>query len=221
VIADPCQIAAGPRSTGEHSAAYHQHWVVAAIVALVVFLAAGFTAATRPATGSAPGAITLSSTTTPLADGGTTVDFVNGITLTVAPGWRVFTSNHTGIWARNSDRTASIAVVTGHPHTPDIASEMAWLINQDITTNGYMNVVQDPSSEGVQTVQGKHFTQELLVGYTGNRQTDQGTQQLYGIWTELFNSATQQDAFIDLRAASMETLAAAIPDAKRMTGSIL
>jgi hypothetical protein len=214
--------AAEPKSTGAHRAGRCPHRaVVAATVVLVVLLATGITAAIRPATGSAHGAVTLSSTMTPLADGGTTGNYTNGITLTLAPGWTIMNSNKGGIWARNSGNTASIEIDTGHPHAPDINGDLAWLISADIDANGYTNVVQQPSAGGVQTVQGKHFTQQLMVDYTANQQLLIGTKQLFGIWMGLFNLSTQQDAFIDLRAPSVEDLGLAIPDAKRMIGSIL
>ena len=65
---------------------------------------------------------------TPLADGGTTVNYTNGITLTLAPGSTIMNSNKGGIWAHNSGNTASIEIDTGHPHAPDINGDLASLI---------------------------------------------------------------------------------------------
>jgi len=73
----------------------------------------------------------------------------------------------------------------------------------------------------VQTVQGNNFTQSLQVNYTVNRETDQGTMQLYGIWVTLFNASTQIAGFIDFRAISPDAFQAALPDAKSMLASIL
>jgi len=220
--------------------------VVAAIIAVVVIVAAGITAAvvfrgpstppkpphptglvptTHTAAATHPGIVSgnvvLASTGKPLAAGGVTVNFINGVTLTVAPGWTVYKAWDTGVWAHNSDNTVLIEITTGHSHAPDINQELVWETNDAIRTNGLTNVVQDLSDEGVQTVQGKNFNEQLFAGYSANYQGDQGTIQVCGVWMDLFNLSTQQNAFIDLRAADPDTLRTAVPDAKSMIASIL
>ena len=69
------------------------------------------------------------------------------------------------------------------------------MAGQDTLRSGLTNVVEEP--QGVQTVQGNNFTQSLQVNYTADRQTHQGTMQLYGIWVTLFNASTQIVGFID------------------------
>jgi hypothetical protein len=219
--------------------------VVAAIIAVIVVLAAGVTAAVvfrgpstppkpphpsglvptthqaaaiRPSSGFR--GIVLASTTTPLA-GGVTVNFINGVSLTVAPGWTVYKSWNTGVWMHNSDNSVLLEISVGHAHAPDINGELTWQINDEINLNGLTNVVQARSEEGVQAVQGKNFTQQLFTGYSANHQGDQGTTQICGVWMALFNVSTQQNAFIDIRAANTDALGAAVPDAKSMVASLL
>lgn len=230
--------------------------VVATIIAVVVIVAAGVTAAVvfsgpstqpkppRPGPGAVVptthaaasfhtgigqrggyplGDVALASTTTSLAaGGGATVNFPDGVTLTVAPGWTITSSGQTSVWlsyAAGSPLSTQMEAVSGHENTPDIGQESGYMINQAIGLLGLTNVVQDP--QGVQTVQGNNFTQDLVVGYTANRQTNQGTTQLYGIWMTLFNPSAQISGFIDLEAGSTDALNAALLDAKSMIASML
>jgi hypothetical protein len=221
--------------------------VVAAIIAVVVILAAGITAAvasrgpsTRPKPpnpsglvpttthkaaaihpGVVSGRVVLASTSTPLADGGTLVNFTDGVSATIAPGWRIAATGNTDVWADEVNGTAQIELGSGKPHAPDISGDLAWMINESITVLGYTNVVQQPSGDGVQAVQGKNFTQMLTVGYTADTQTNQGTVAVIGVWMDLFNPSTQLEGFVDLRANSQGDLNAAIPDAKNMIASML
>lgn len=202
------------------------------ITGAVVILAAGITAGvvipapvltTHVALNHSrtPGNVRLASTTSVLADGSVTVNFLGGVTLTVAPGWTIDKSWGSGIWAHNTGNTAQIGISFGKSHAPDITGNMAWCISADTTVLGYTNVVQDPSPAGVQAVQGKNFTQALTVGYTAIYQGDEGTIQYHGSWALLFNVSTQLSACINLRANSADTLAAAMPAAHSMIASML
>lgn len=171
--------------------------------------------------GTVPGNLIFASTMTPLAEGGVIVHFLGGVTLTVAPGWTIFKSWDTGIWARNARNTASIEISAGRPHAPDVNGDMAWLINADTKALGYTNVVQSPDPAGAQTVRSKNFTQTLVVGYTADEQNNQGTSSWVGTWVDLFNISTQQGADINFRAPNLEDLQAASPDFKSMIGSML
>jgi hypothetical protein len=223
--------------------------VVAAVVAVVVFVAAAITGLVvlrGPGTPPTPphpsgivpkthkaavfgpalrggvvvGNLVLASASRSLADG-TAVNFPDGVSVTVAPGWSISQSWSTGVWANDSANSASIELTSGHGHAPDISTDLAWMINNDINVNVLTNVDQSPDPDGVQSVQGSNFTQESLVGYTADMQTNQGTVQLTGVWVELFNPATQNNAFIDLRAANNGDLQQAIPDAKNMISSMI
>ena len=196
--------------------------VVAAIIVAVVMLAAGVTAAvvfsgpstqpkpprTGPASGVAP---------TPHALGGKTINLRNGVTLTVAPGWTIVQSSETGVLLANSDNSALMEADCGKSAIPDITGEAGVMAGLD--SGGLTNVVQEP--QGVQAVHGKNFTQSLQVNYTANRQTNQGTMQLYGIWTTLFNATTHIAGSIDFRAISPDAFQAALPDANSMLASML
>jgi hypothetical protein len=221
--------------------------VAVAMIAAVVVLAAGITAAVvlrgpsappKPggfvptthaaaaiklatAGGMAVGNLVLASTSKPLADGGTVVNFLDGVSATIAPGWTINKSWNTGVWAENSGNTAQVGISSGKPHAPDINGDMSWLINADTTALGYTNVVQGPDPDGAQAVQGKNFTQSLVVGYTADYQSNQGTIHYQGIWVDLFNRSTQLSACINLRANSPDALRAAVPAAKGMIGSML
>jgi hypothetical protein len=197
--------------------------VVAAIIVVVVMLAAGVTAAVvfsgpstqpkPPRTGPGGGVVP-----TPHALGGGTIKFPDGVTLTVAPGWTIVQSSQTWVLLANSDNSALMEADSGKPAMPDITEEAGFMVGLRMTSR-LTNVVQEP--QGVQTVQGNNFTQSLQVNYTANRQTNQGTMQVYGIWTTLFNASTQIACFIDFRAISPDAFQAALPDAKSMLASML
>ncbi len=210
--------------------------VVAAIIAVVVILAAGVTAAvvfSGPSTQPKPprtgpggvvptthGVASIQPGRGPgIGQGGGTINFPDGVTLTVAPGWTIAQSSQTRVWLANSDNSARMEADSGKPPMPDITEEAGFMAGQDATLSGLTNVVQEP--QGVQTVRGNHFTQSLQVNYTANLQTNQGTMQLYGIWVTLFNASTQIFGFIDFRAGSTDAFMAALPDAKSMIASML
>ena len=73
----------------------------------------------------------------------------------------------------------------------------------------------------MKAVQGNNFTQMLLSDFTGDIQTNQGTEQVYGLWMTLLNPSTQLFGFINLTAPSEAALNAALPDAKSMIASML
>ena len=196
--------------------------VVAAIIGVVARLAAGVTAAVvfsgpstqpePPKTGPGGGVVP-----TPHALGGGTINFADGVTLTVAPGWTVVHSSQTRVLLANRDNSALMEAYSGKSAMPDIGGEAGFMGGLD--TTGLTNAVEEP--QGVQTVQGKNFTQSLQVNYTANRQTSQGTMQLYGSQTTLFNASTQIAGFIDFGAISPDAFQAALPDANSMLASML
>jgi hypothetical protein len=209
---EPRRAVAVLRTLVRHAAAAgHYLYRMAMVVALLAGTAGG------PVVGNPA----LASTTTALADGGT-VSFPDGVSVTVAPGWTIYKQWIPGFWANDNANTAQIQVTSGNaPHAPDIKGDMAFMINDDINAEPLTNVVQSPDPSGVQSVQGKNFTQELLVGYTADVQTDQGTVQLTGVWIQLFNPSTKLDGFIDVFAQNSGDLQQAIPDAKTMIASML
>lgn len=168
---------------------------------------------------SAWGRVDLASSTTS-ATGGTvtTINLVDGISMTVAPGWTVTHQGQQSADLFNSNQSAALFVVAGSTDTSDIGQESTSLINQNIKSAGLTNVQQHPTQP--QPLQGKNFQQLIEVDYTANIQTDQGTDQIYGGWVTLYNSTTGGSGFFNLYAGSQDAFTAALPDAASMMASM-
>jgi hypothetical protein len=197
--------------------------VVAAIIVVVAILAAGVTAAvvfSGPSTQPKPPRTGPDSGVAPPPHplGGQTINLPDGVTLTAAPGWTIVESSQKWVLLANSDNSAQMEAESGKSAMRDITQEAGFMAGL-YATNRLTKLIEEP--QGVQPVQGKNFTQSLQVNYTANRQTDQGTMQLYGIWTTLFNASTQIASFIDFSAISPEAFQAALPDVKSMLASML
>jgi hypothetical protein len=165
------------------------------------------------------GRVALASTTTSLAAGtNATINLVNGINMTVAPGWTVTHQGQQSADLYNRDQSAALFVIAGGADTPDIGQESTSLINQNIQSSGLTNVQQRPAPP--QPLQGKNFQQLLEVDYTANVQTDQGTDQIYGGWVTLYNAKTGASGFFNLYAGSHDAFKAALPDAASMMVSM-
>jgi hypothetical protein len=196
-------------------------WRGIVVIAFAAFALAGAPAAEVTSACYPLGAIALASTTKSLADGDEpTVNFPHGVSLTVAPGWMIKSSWATGVWLNNADNSAEMEADAGAPNAPNINDEAAFDNNQAIGADGYTNVVQVPQG-GVQTLQGKNFTQSLQTNFTADIQNNQGVEQIWGIWVTLYNPSTQIAGSIEFRAASPDALQAAMPDAKAMLSSML
>jgi hypothetical protein len=148
----------------------------------------------------------------------TTINLVNGINITVAPGWTVTHQGQQSADLFNSGQSAALFVLAGGADTSDIGQESTSLINQNIQSSGLTNVQQRPAQP--QPLQGKNFQQLLEVDYTANIQTDQGTDQIYGGWVTLYNSTTGASGFFNLYAESYDAFKAALPDAASMMVSM-
>jgi hypothetical protein len=177
----------------------------------------------RPAMGqfgqSPWGSVALASSTTSLAAGtATTINLVDGISMTVAPGWTVTRQGQQSADLFNSNQSAALFVDAGGADTSDIGQESTLLINQNIQSSGLTNVQQHPAQP--QPLQGKNFQQLLEVDYTANIQTNQGTDQIYGGWVTLYNSTTGASGFFNLYAGSQDAFKAALPDAASMMVSM-
>jgi hypothetical protein len=165
------------------------------------------------------GRVALASTTTSLAAGTpSTINLVNGINMTVAPGWTVTHQGQQSADLFNSDQSAALFVLAGSADRSDIGQESTSLINQNIQSSGLTNVQQRPAQP--QRLQGKNFQQLLEIDYTADIQTDQGTDQIYGGWVTLYNSTTGASGFFNLYAESPGTFKAALPDAASMMASM-
>jgi hypothetical protein len=165
------------------------------------------------------GSVTLASTSTSLAAGAAaTVNLVDGISMTVAPGWKITRQGQGSASLSNSDQTALLFATAGDADTSDITQESSLLINQVIQGGGLTNVQQTVTP--VESVQGKNFQRILEVDYTANVQTNQGTDQLYGGWVTFFNAATGMSGFLDFYAPTQALFKASLPDAAQMMVSM-
>jgi hypothetical protein len=165
------------------------------------------------------GSVALASTSTSLAAGSAaTVNFVDGISLTVAPGWKITRQGQGSATLSNSDQTAELFATAGRADTPDIGQESSMLINQVIQGGGLTNVEQTLTP--VESVQGKNFQKILEVDYTANIQSNQGTGQLYGGWVTYYNASTGMSGFLDFYAPTQALFKAALPDAAQMMVSM-
>jgi hypothetical protein len=165
------------------------------------------------------GRVALASTTTSLAAGAaSTITLVDGINMTVAPGWTVVHQGDQSADLFNSYQSAALFVVVAGVDASDIGQESTSLINQSIQTAGLTNVHQRPAP--VQSLQGRNFQQLLEVDYTANIQTAQGTDQIYGGWVTLYNSKTGAAGFFNLYADSRNAFEEALADAASMMVSM-
>jgi hypothetical protein len=166
--------------------------------------------------GRAPwGSVTLASTSASLAAGAAaTVNLADGISMTVAPGWKVTRQGQGSASLSNSDQTAALFATAGDADTPSITQESSLLINQAIQGGGLTNVQQ--SATPVEPVQGKNFQWILESDYTANVQTNQGTDQLYGGWVTFYNASTGMSGFLDFYAPTQALFEASVPDAAQM-----
>ena len=89
------------------------------------------------------------------------------------------------------------------------------LINQRHSSGGLTNVQQTPAvhrSVGA----GQELQQLLEVDYTANVQTNQGTDQIYGGWVTLYNTANRRVGPLQSLRRESGTFKAALPDAAQM-----
>jgi hypothetical protein len=165
------------------------------------------------------GSVTLASTSTSLAAGAAaTVNLADGISMTVAPGWKITRQGQGSASLSNSDQTALLFATAGNADTSDITQESSLLINQVIQGGGLTNVQQ--SATPPEPVQGKNFQWILESDYTANVQTNQGTDQLYGGWVTFYNPSTGMSGFLDFYAPTQALFKAALPDAAQMMVSM-
>jgi hypothetical protein len=185
--------------------------------------AAGAVGSIHPVIGvpgeSPRGRVALASRSTSLAfDAGTTVNFINGITLNVPAGWDVTDHDRQSASLLKADHSAGLFIDVGNANTPDIGQESTLLISQNIKSAGLTDVQQYPATP--QALQGKNFQQLLEVDYSANIQTDQGTGSLFGGWVTLYNSATHFSGLFNLYAGNHDKFEAVLPDAASMLLSI-
>ncbi|HUO39503.1 MAG TPA: zinc ribbon domain-containing protein, partial [Mycobacterium sp.] len=78
------------------------------------------------------------------AGSASTIDFGNGVTLTVAPGWTIYNQGQGWVNLNSADNTAEMFATVGKANASDVSQLSGALISDDIKTLGMTNVQQDP-----------------------------------------------------------------------------
>ncbi|HWF71377.1 MAG TPA: hypothetical protein VG187_17765 [Mycobacterium sp.] len=165
------------------------------------------------------GNIGLASISRPMAAGAAgTINLVDGISMTVAPGWKVTRQGQQSADLINGNQSAGLFVNAGSANTSDIGQESTFLINHNIQSSGFTNVQQYPAQP--QRLQGKNFQQLLEVDYTADIQTNQGTGQIYGGWVTLYNATTGMSSLFNFYAGTHDAFDAALTDGAQMMVSM-
>jgi hypothetical protein len=164
------------------------------------------------------GSVTLASSTTSLAAGTSTINLVDGISITVASGWTVTRQGQQSADLIYQDQSAGVFVNAGTANTPDIGQEATFLISRNIQSSGLTNVQQFPAPS--QPLHGKNFQQLLEIDYTADIQTNQGTGEIYGGWVTMYNAATRMSSLFNLYADSSDEFKTALQSAAQMMGSM-
>lgn len=165
--------------------------------------------------------MSLVSKSTTLAAVGTTtaINLYKAVSVTPAGGWRVLDHEDNFVILGNGDQSVEVTALAGCADQTDINQESTALINATIKGSGMTNVQQD-SSPKVMAIQGRNFQQTLIVGYTGNIQTNQGAQELEGAWVTMYNGPTQTSGFVNIYSADDGALHAASSDVVSMLTSM-
>jgi hypothetical protein len=166
------------------------------------------------------GGVSLASKTIPLAAGtATAINLYRSVSVTPPSGWRVLDHEDNFVILGNGDQSVEVTALAGCADQPDINQESTALINATIKGSGMTNVQQD-SSPQLMTIQGKNFQQTLIVGYSGNIQTNQGAQEIEGAWVTLYSGSTQTSGFVNVYSSDDSSLHAASPDVVSMLTSM-
>jgi hypothetical protein len=165
------------------------------------------------------GSLVLASTSSSLAAGqGNVITLVEGISLTLEPGWAVASRGPQSVTMFNSDKSAGVYANAGSSNTDDIRQEAAVLIAQNIRGNGLTNIQEAPGAPI--TIDGKTFQQEVEDDYTANVETDQGTIQVWGAWVVMFSPTNHRAALYNMFASSKAQYDASLPSAGAMMVSM-
>lgn len=222
---------------------------VAAIMIVIVLLVAGVTAAivapgnanetkppqptlpapaaTRTASGPA-GAVKAPGTITPgpgpgTAPAGSTAGAVtigDGISVTPPPGWTVEKQETGAVVLANNAVGAAVLVVVGKADTTDIG-QLATEEIRAFVSNGGLTNPQLTTKPAQQALQSKNFQQQLVVGYSGDVQSQQGTSPIVGMFVVLLNPSTSASGFMALMTGSNNALNATAKDVAAMRDSML
>jgi hypothetical protein len=166
------------------------------------------------------GNLALASHDTSLAAGtATAISLYQGVSIAPVTGWTVEKQGQQMVLLVNGDKSVGLIAGAGVANTSDINQEATFFINKDTEASGMTNVQQGNSGQ-VKSIPGKNFQQMLTVGYTGNVQNNQGTQQIYGVWAILYSPSNQISALVDAFSFDSDSLDAATQDIAAMIVSM-
>jgi hypothetical protein len=145
----------------------------------------------------------------------------NGIAITLAPGWTIYSQKADYLHLLNADKTADMQVSVGKAPATDVAQELNNDINVASTGSSaiYQNVTLGPVNTFA--LQSANFQQEAAVAFTADQSTQQGTVHEVGVFREWLNPSTGLSAFITLETESNDALQAAVNDYQTMNSSML
>jgi hypothetical protein len=146
--------------------------------------------------------------------------FGNGIPLEVPGGWSIAKQGDTSVQLQLDGGGAGLFVVVGSVKSRDIAKVFAADIKETQKDLNNVEVQSGEDSDKIITLKGSNFPQMLLVGYTADATTQQGTLPLTGAWIELFNAQTGSSAFLDYFAVDVPTFKAHASDIDAIIGSM-
>jgi hypothetical protein len=167
------------------------------------------------------GKLTLTSSDTSLATGtGTAITLYNSVSITPASGWTVVSQGQGYVNLANGANSVDLFATADQTNEPNINAEASADISADIKASAQTNTQQTPVGP-VQTIQGNNFQQKYVVSYTGDIQTNQGTEQIEGVWVTLFNSSTHTAGFLDIWSPNDNALNAGTNDFISMLRSMM
>lgn len=221
--------------------------VVAAIIAAIVLIAAGVTAAVvlshdqkdvappdisveikqpaqKTAAAFAPrlpsdSVIRLASNESVLALG-QVVDLGFGVTLTPADGWTVAEQQEGYVQVHNDDADVLFMVVAGRTEPADIER----ILDHDIDTvaeNFGLSHIKTSDVDVTQIQGSRNFEQIALMRFQADMGTQQGSLPVYGLFGELYNSETNVSAFTFLAGSDEDAVRASAEGADVMLNSMM
>jgi hypothetical protein len=146
--------------------------------------------------------------------------FGNGIPLEVPAGWSIGKQGASTLLLKLDEGGAGLFVTVGTIKSRDIAKVFAADMRQTQKDLNNVEVQSGEDSDKIITLRGANFQQMMLVGYTADATTQQGTLPLTGAWIELFNPKTGSSAFLDYFAVDVPTFKAHASDIDAIIGSL-
>ena len=146
--------------------------------------------------------------------------FGNGVSVELPKGWSVGQSSDTRLMLSLDEGGAGLFIVVGTVLSRDIAKVFATDTRETQKDLNNVEVQADEKSDRIIPLRGENFQQMMLVGYTADATSQQGTLPLTGAWIELFNPQTGSSAFLDYFAVDVPTFKAHANDVDAVISSM-